>query len=245
MVNRKRSCVDEPSSTETVTSKPLLVPPSQFNPKRKADVFRAVDYLGTRFRIGDHVVINAGEGKEWVCVIELLYRDPKSGKAKFKGRWFWTIDDVLHHKEDMVEVMRPSKCEAHELVSCDNRDRNRVESISRKCHILSSENFQLVKKLATKPNCPWGKIYFCERQFYHKANRFSELNSVLFPGDPIPRELRVAAGLPEIPSIQFHDEDFKNGYREPESLARTRRKSARTGEVKGEDSLTSGPLFIW
>lgn len=245
MVNRKRSGIDDPRSTETVTTEPLLVPPSQFDLKHKLDVFRAVDYLGTRFRIGDHVAMYTGEGKEWVCALELLYRDPKTAQAKFKGRWFWSVDDVLQHTEDVVETMRPSKCEAHELISCDNRDTNLVESISRKCHILSFENFQLVKKLVTKPNCPWGKIYFCERQFYHKANHFSELNSVLFPGDPIPRELRVAAGLPEIPPLQFDGEDSENGYREPESSARPRGRSARTEEAKSGDTLAGGPLFIW
>lgn len=246
MVNRKRDQLDEPPAAETVTTEPVLVPPIEFCPKLKVETFRAVDYLGTRFRIGDHVAMYNSVGKEWVCVLETLYRDPETSEAKFKGRWFWSVDDVLAHREDLVKVMRPSKCTSHELISSDNRDTNLIESISRKCHVLSYENFQLVKKVVTKPNGHLKKTYYCDRQFYHKANRFSELNSVLFPGDPIPQQLRVAAGLPELPPVSLDDDDFENAYMEPgysTSTRSNRMTKAKNGSAK--DSPQGDPVLLW
>lgn len=251
MVNRKRPHPEESSPPlEVVTTEPVLVPPARFSAKHKVDVYQAVDYLGTRFRVGDHVAMYTEEGKEWVCVLETLFEDAKTGKAKFKGRWFWSVQDIIAHKDDMGEVMRPSKCESHEIICCDNRDANLVESISRKCQILSYENFLLVKRVVTKPGSRWSKIYFCERQYYHKAHRFSELNSMLFPGDPIPRELRIAAGLPEIAPTSLEDHDnlsFENGYREPEYSVRAKRKVTTIDNDRSEkdDSAHSDPLLIW
>jgi len=245
MLPKKRPAGDlSPPSAEIVTTEPVLVPPSHFSPKDKVDVFMAVDYLGTRFRIGDHVAMYTGEGREWVCVLETLYKDPKTREAKFKGRWFWSVADILAHKEGRGEVMRPSKCETHELVCCDNRDTNLVESISRKCTILSLDNFLAVKRVVTKQSSAWSKIYFCERQFYHKANRFSELNSILFPGDPIPSELRIAAGLPALQNTSLEENvDYEHAYHEPEYSANAKRREGTPADKS--DNIIGGPVLIW
>lgn len=248
MVNRKRHLSEDPDhAPEIVTTEPVLVPPAQYNTKLNLDLYQAVDYLGTRFRIGDHVAMYSDEGKEWVCVIEKLFEEPKTAKPKFKGRWFWSVQDIIAHKSDMADTMRPSKCESHEILCCDNRDSNLVESINRKCEVLSYENFQLVKRVVTKPGSRWSKVYFCERQYYHRAHRFCELNSMLFPGDPIPRELRIAAGLPEIAptSLEYHENiSFENGYSEPDIYSRKKRKSTPADSEK-EDSVNADPFLIW
>lgn len=159
-------------------------------------VYDAVDHLGTRYRVGDHICMNTLEGQEWVCVIETLFKEEKNGLVTFQGRWFWNVEDVEQQRDSFKEPMRPSKCPTHELLACDSCDNNFVELITRKCHILSYENFALVKKVVLRSDYTMDKVYFCERQFYHKAYRFSELNNILFPGDPIPIALRKAAGLP-------------------------------------------------
>lgn len=244
MVHRRRSQADDVPSAGILTTEPQLVPPSYYNSRHKLDVYDAVDYLGTRFHVGDHVAMNTNEGKEWVCVLELFYCDPDTSETMFKGLWFWSVEDVRQTENDVTKVMRPSKCESHELLASDLRDINSVVTINRKCHILSYDNFELVRKVVIKPGSQWTKTYFCERQYYHKANRFSELNSVFFPGDPIPRELRVAAGLPESPPVQLEDEQPENSYREPVASAPTRR-SARIEEAKNSDSLNGEPLSVW
>ncbi|CDF32292.1 unnamed protein product [Chondrus crispus] len=248
MVNRKRHLSEDPHlAPEIVTTEPVLVPPACYNTKLQLDLFQAVDYLGTRFRVGDHVAMYSDEGKEWVCVIEQLFEEPKSGKPKFKGRWFWSVQDIILHKDDMAEVMRPSKCESHEILCCDNRDTNLVESITRKCQVLSNENFQLVKKVVTKLGSRWSKVYFCERQYYHRAHRFSELNAMLFPGDPIPRELRAAAGLPEVaPTMLEYQENvaYENGYSEPELHPHAKRKGI-TVESEKDETVNADPFLIW
>lgn len=244
MVNRRRSAAEETSlSAEIVTTEPQLVPPARYSARHKFDVFLAVDYLGTRFRTGDHVAMYTGEGKEWICVLETLYRDPESGEAKFKGRWFWSMKDVMEAKQDRGEELRPSKCPEHELICCDNRDTNLVESISRKCVILSYENFELVRKVVTKSNSPWKKTYYCERQYYHRVHRFSELSSLLFPGDPIPPELRSAAGLPEPLPPAGEDVQETDGYREPPFATNAVRK--RSKESSDETAMTGDPIFFW
>lgn len=246
MVNRRRLTPEDAFPTvEIVTNEPQLVPPSRYSAKHKVDVFMAVDYLGMRFRIGDHVAMYNGEGKEWVCLLETLYKDPKTLEAKFKGRWFWSVADVESHKRDLGEAVRPSKCPEHELICCDNRDTNLIESISRKCHILSFDNFQLVRKVVTKPGSQWKKTYFCERQYYHKAHRFSELGSLLFPGDPIPPQLRSAAGLPEpYAAIREEDLDYEEGYKEPEFIGNTKRKTSK-GDPEEHDDPLGDPILIW
>lgn len=238
MVPRKR--VADSNVSEIVTADPILVGEGQYSHKHKVKTYIAVDYLGTRFRLGDHVAMYTGEGKEWVCILETLYKEPATGLAKFKGRWFWNVPDILSHKGESGESMRPSKCEAHEVVCCDNRDTNLVESISRKCTILSYDNFQLVKKVVIKPDSQWRRTYFCERQYYHKAHRFSELNSLLFPGDPIPEDLRRAAGLPDIPPTDLEsDVEYDHAYREPEYSVRP------TGRDQDKRPITGESVLIW
>ena len=176
-----------------------------------------------------------GEGKEWVCVLETLYKDPKTSAAMFRGRWFWTLQDIKEHEGTDDDIGRPSKCPSHELISCDNRDTNLVESISRKCDVLSYDNFSLVKKLITKSDSQWKKTYYCDRQYYHKAHRFSELNSLLFPGDPIPSDLRRAAGLHD-----FQDEkvDYTHAYYEPEYQNKPKKGSKMI-------KATTHPIILW
>ncbi|PXF49747.1 hypothetical protein BWQ96_00399 [Gracilariopsis chorda] len=241
MVNRKRT-ISEMRQTEVVTAEPVLVGAGKWSPKHKALVYPAVDYLGMRFRIGDHVAMytgDKGDGREWVCVLETLFKDREDDTAKFKGRWFWSIQDVKEHKREDGEEMRASKCESHELICCDNRDTNLVESISRKAHILSYDNFQLVKRVVLKNDSPWKRTYFCERQFYHKAHRFSELNSILFPGDPIPKDLRKAAGLSPQEDTELESEvDYDDAYHEPEYSVRSNRKPRN-------ENLSGEPVLLW
>ncbi|CAN8066038.1 unnamed protein product [Agarophyton chilense] len=240
MVNRKRT-ISELRTTEVVTSEPVLLGQGKWCSRQKLRVYPGVDYLGTRFRTGDHVAMYTGDksgGREWICVLETLYKDPEDSCAKFKGRWFWSVQDVKDHKREDSEQMRPSKCESHELISCDNRDTNLVESISRKACILSYDNFHLVRRTVLKSDSPWKKIYFCERQFYHKAHRFSELNSILFPGDPIPSDLRKAAGLPLLEHAELSDVDHENAYYEPKLADSTKRKTPN-------DKSASEPILLW
>lgn len=175
---------------------PMLVGQGRYSPKYQMIVYDAVDHLGKRYRVGDHICMNTLEGQEWTCVIETLFKDDKNGLVSFRGRWFWNVEDVEQQRDSLKEPMRPSKCPSHELLACDSCDNNYVELITRKCHILSYDNFSLVKKVVLRSDYTMEKVYFCERQFYHKAYRFSELNNILFPGDPIPIALRKAAGLP-------------------------------------------------
>lgn len=240
MTSRKRP-ISELATTEIVTSEPALLGEGKFSTRHKVKTYPAVDYLGTRFRVGDHVAMYTGEGREWVCILETLYKDPADGQAKFKGRWFWNVPDIRKHKGDDGEPMRASKFESHELICCDNRDKNLVESISRKCTILSFENFMLVKKAIVKPDSMWKKTYFCERQYYHKAHRFSELNGLLFPGDPIPPDLRRAAGLPKMEDTELEEDavDYTEAYQEPEFAVRSKRKGRSDKGSLGE------PVLIW
>lgn len=232
MVNRKRP-ISELSTLETVTSEPKLVGGGVFSHRQKVTTYAAVDYLGTRFRVGEHVAMYTGDGKEWVCVLETLYKDPKTAAAMFKGRWFWTLQDIKEHEGADAQVGRPSKCLSHELISCDNRDTNLIESISRKCDVLSFDNFQMVKKFIMKSDSPWKKTYYCERQYYYKARRFSELNSILFPGDPIPTELRRAAGLPDVSEEKV---DYSNAYHERDFHSKAK-KGAKMTKTLGRAML--------
>lgn len=241
MPTRKRVLREPTPQSETLNHEPVMVGEGRYSSKHKLVVYDAVDFQGTRFRLGDHVSMYTPEGYEWVCVLETLFQDPKTEQAMFKGRWFWSVDDVAALQDSHMEPMRQSKCPTHELFACDNRDDNLVESISRKCCVLSYDNFQLVKKTVMKPDFSMGKVFFCERQFYHRAYRFSELNSLLFPGDPIPDALRKAAGLPLIPSSPEDDGiDTSNAYYEPEYAAKLRRK-------KSDKSLnvSSDPKLLW
>lgn len=241
MVNRKRT-ISELRTTELVTSEPVLLGEGKWSLKHKVEVYPAVDYLSTRFQPGDHVAVYTGdksEGKEWVCVLELLYKDPQDNAAKFKARWFWSVQDVRDHRRQHSEPMRPSKCESHELISCDNRDTNLIESISRRANILSYDNFLLVKRTILKTDSLWKKTYFCERQFYHKAHRFSELNSILFPGDPIPEDLRKAAGLsPQEHTTLESDLQYDHAYQQPQFSAHSNKKMRN-------QKLDPEPVLLW
>lgn len=185
-------------NVETVTSDPVLVGNGRYSEKLKRKLFEAVDYLSERFRVGDHVSMYNIAGNDWVCVIEYIYFDETDKIPKFRGRWFWTVEDVSCHKHKFKQMMRPSKCTSHEFISSDNRDDNLVESIRRKCYILSWTNFQLVKKYVSSHPDQYPNVYFCDRQFYHKAYRFNDLDEILFPGDLIPAPLRKAVGLPPL-----------------------------------------------
>lgn len=247
MPTRKRSHRDSPPPPEVVTSEPILIGDGRESVKHnKLRVYQAVDYLGTRFRIGDHVALYSSGGKDWVCVLETLFKDSKSGQACFKGRWFWTVGDIVEQKDRLNEGMRESRCSNHELIAGDQRDDNLVESISRKCTILSWDNFQLVRKIVTKNHEDGEKIYYCDRQFYHKAGRFSELNSLLFPGDEIPAHVRKSAGLPELAISALHvDEESvgcEHALHEPEPLVQTRRRGGKGNKGTG---VSTDPIVIW
>lgn len=237
MPTRKRSQGDNTGTLEIVTSEPVLVGKGRFSGKYKKLVFEAVDFVGTRYRIGDHVSMYAQSGAEWVCVIETLYMGDKN-QPMFRGRWFWSVNDCNEISKHLVEPMRESKCELHELIACDNRDSNPVESISRKCYILNYDNFMLIKKTLSKPEFAAEKVFFCERQFYHKVFRFSEMNALLFPGDSIPKNLRKAAGLPDLqePSSETAPVILDNAYYETDVAPKSKRKSP---------SVSSDPILIW
>lgn len=251
---------------ELITSEPVLVGEARPSPKHSMPIYHAVDYLGMRFRLGDHVSMYTPDGAEWVCALEVLYRDADSGQAKFRGRWFWTMRDVLNLAKDAKDDaaprrLRPSKCESHELIAGDNRDSNFVESISNKCCVLSYDNFALVKKVVLKSDAAGAfggmgggaagaagvggsggsgggssgsattdKVFFCERQFYHRVFRFSELGSLLFPGDPIPSALAKAAGLPDpaASAVQLTEEDLEHAYFEPDVMSRAKKRGKVT-----------------
>lgn len=227
-----------------LTSDPVLVGPGK--PSRRHDflIYEAVDYRGTRFHPGDHVSMYTPDGDEWVCILEVLFRCPETNKPMFSGRWFWSVSDIEVLKDELMEKMRSSKCKSHELIASDKRDTNLVETISRKCAILSYENFRLIQKIVTKSDYQLEKVFFCERQYYHKAYRFSELNSLLFPGDPMSSALRKAAGLPDEPPSSPDDNiDLSQAYYEPTySGPVTKRKS------KGADkspNISSDPVLLW
>lgn len=245
MPTRKRLQRDGTPPLEMVTSDPVLVGPGRHSGKHRMVVYEAVDYLGTRFRLGNHVTMYAPAGGEWVCVLEVLYYDDKQKQAMFKGRWFWSVNDFALIENNLLEPMRESKCDSHELIACDNRDTNLVESISRKCHILSYDNFLLVKKTITRPEFSSEKVFFCEREFYHKAFRFSEMNPLLFPGDSIPRSLRKAAGLPELheaaPSLAEESIDLEQVYYESE-VTKGKRKA---GKGDKSPNMSSDPVLLW
>lgn len=195
-------------------NEPVLVPPSRYSAKERVHVYQAVDYLGTRFHVGEHVALHTGEGREWVCVIETLYMCPIRKVPMFRGRWFWAPDDVRDHKASRGDHMRPSKNEAHELICSDNRDSNLVEVITRKCVILSWPNFCKVKRRITRIRGDWKGIYYCDRMYYHKAFRFRDLNSALFPGDAVPRDLLAEVGIVEDDTQPPKDDlDGHPGYR--------------------------------
>lgn len=234
-------------------SEPVLIGRTTYNPRYKVDTYMAVDYMHMRFRIGDHVAMYNEEGTEWICVLETLYRDPETGAATFNGCWFWSLKDIRNHHPEDGEPVRASRCEAHELILCDNRDTNLVESISRKCSVLSWNNFSKVRRLVTKASDPqWRGIYFCERQYYHRAHRFTELNVMLFPGDLIPEQLRIAAGLPEIPNTTLDDpidvdqDDLIIIEPDLPPPAQTQSKKKSGKKKDKEENLTSGTVFsIW
>lgn len=241
MPTRKRVSREVPPPSEVLTSVPVLVGDGRYSSKHRMVIYDAVDYVGVRFRLGDHVSMYTPDGKEWVCILEILYRDSKTEYPMFKGRWFWSVQDVLDLDGPLIEQMRPSKCPSHELLMCDNRDNNLVEAISRKCDVLSYENFQLVKKTVLKPDFNLDKVFYCERQFYHQALRFSELDNILFPGDPIPVALRKAAGLPIDPSPpEDVTLDLSHAYYEPDyAMKSKRKKSDKTNTV------SSDPILLW
>lgn len=242
--NTRLRGVHSPSVDVGLRSEPVLVGPGK--PSRRHDflIYEAVDYRGLRFRPGDHVSMYTPDGEEWVCVLEVLFRCPETNKPMFSGRWFWSVSDIEVLKDDLVERMRTSKCKTHELIAGDKRDTNLVETISRKCDILSYENFRLIQKVVTKPDYQLEKVFFCERQYYHKAYRFSELNSLLFPGDPISSAIRKAAGLPDEPCSSPEDDiDFSQAYYEP-SYAGVVSKRKSKGADKSPN-VSSDPILLW
>jgi hypothetical protein len=218
-----------PDLDALVFSDPIFVPPATYDPVLRVDTFRAVDYEGARYSVGDHVALFAGPGKEWVCIIEQLYASPEDGKPTFKGRWYWTLSDVEEHRSGRGEKPRSSKNAKYELISSDNRDSNLIEVINRKCLILSWKNFRDLFKRNRKA-CE--RLYFCDRMYYHKAFKFQELTPLTFPGDPLPTHLLSAPNdAPvsdaigeqelDVPELRAeHDDEFdpSEAFRDPKIM---------------------------
>lgn len=188
------------SNPQDAEEPPKLVPPCIYNQREKLDTYRAVDYLNVRFHAGDHVVINADNQVEWVGLIESIFMCPEMRAPAFRCRWFWSMQDVKNHAQHhhmnkgSADSIRASKHEACELLQSDTCDVNRVDTIVRKCTILSWNNFNRVKKQAIRKQGPWAGIYFCERLYKDKDNVIFELNNILFPGDPTPPKLLEEIG---------------------------------------------------
>lgn len=218
---------------DLLLAEPEFVGPATFNKKENADTYYAADVNDMRLRIGDFVTLyTGGSSTPWVCVIELLLRCPETGLPSMKGRWFWSPSDVRDHQEGRGQILETSKHEKHELVASDHRDMNLLESVSEKCTILSWRNFCEVKKHVTKAGSKWGKLFFCNRMYYHKAFKYSYLNEVLFPGDPIPKGLLEEAGVAP-PYQDVSSDEFEDGlgYDEPKlHLKGASRKRKRNAE---------------
>lgn len=187
----RASSADPASDTETPERKPELVGPPRYSPRDKCMVHPAVDHLGQRLHIGDHVCVNNGGAKHWVAVVEAFFHCPNRKAPAFRGRWFWDPDDVRGYQESSGrgESMRPSRALSHELICSDTRDTNLVEVIAARAHVLSWPNFQLVRARVNRARARWRTVYFCDRLYYHKAFVLRDISPVLFPGDPIPPEL--------------------------------------------------------
>lgn len=185
---------------EKVEEEPAFVEPGRWSPRDRCYVYEAVDYMGQRFHLGEHVAVKGSEDGEWIAVIDVIYKDPSKHVPMFKGRWFWSVTDVRnYHAGHFGELtgMRPSRLEAHEIISSDNRDSNLVETIVRKAVILSWDNFVKVKKRVIRKTGAWYTVYYCDRMYYHTAGKLREMPSAMFPGDPIPSKLLEEVGLPE------------------------------------------------
>lgn len=231
------------ASTVDTRSEPVLIGPGKPSLKHDFLVYEAVDYRGIRFRPGDHISMYTPDGEEWVCNLEVLFRNPETNQPMFGGRWFWSVADVEVLKGKLIEKMRPSKCKSYELIASDNRDTNLVETISRKCTILSFDNFQLVKKAISKLDCQNEKVFFCERQYHHRVYRFSELNNLLFPGDPIPPTLRKAAGLIDEPTPIDDEFDLSHAYYEPKFAGPVTKRRSKSSDRSS--SVSSDPILLW
>lgn len=194
----------------------MLIGPGMPSAEHGFLIFDAVDHRGVRYRPGDHVSVYSSEDKEWVCILDVLYQSRDRNEPTFCGRWFWWVADVEKVEGSLCKRMRPSKCKSHELIASTSRGTNPVKSISDKCTILSYANFQLVEAIVTDSDYQGENIFFCERQYDHHAHCFSQLNNLLFPGDPIPPSLRSAAGFSdEPPYFPEHDSDSSDAYVEP------------------------------
>lgn len=60
------SCARAPATenNEELSSDPVLVGPESFNAKAGVRTYYACDYLGLRFRVGEHVSLYTGSGRE-------------------------------------------------------------------------------------------------------------------------------------------------------------------------------------
>lgn len=189
-----------PTGPPKADDEPSLVQPGRWSPRDRCHVFPAVDYMGERFHLGEHVAVKASEEREWVAVIDVIYSDPSKGVPMFKGRWFWSARDVREYHAGVFggeDGIRPSRLEAHEVIASDNRDSNPVETIVRRASVLSWDSFAKVRRRVVRKTGDWRHVYFCDRMYYHTAGKFREMPSALFPGDPIPRGLMEEVGMPE------------------------------------------------
>lgn len=180
----------------------------------------------------------------------MLYKS-LDGRPSFKARWFWSPEDVRENRasQEVLGHRNPHEAhEGHELFCGTRTDENLFESVRAKCVILSKKNFLTVRKLVPHVGSDkWGKLFFCSRLFDDKALAFTELNTSLFPGDPIPALLMEEAGIVG----QFddvHPRECQRPYEEPRLRRHATRK--RRGKMGQEQHTLSGgaaaePFYIY
>ena len=179
-MKRRRKRRAKPARNTT----PRLICEFQFGNGTK---YRAVDFRGVRYYVGDHVIVYYGR-REWIVQITDIWFSTVENKALFRHYWFWKPQDIRTYNTTMATFA--SDDEAHELILGKNRDTNSVELISRKCVVLNRDEFgNLFRGLSWERRKKIADVYWCARMFCQYEHVLRPLGKLLFPGDSIPKEL--------------------------------------------------------
>lgn len=168
--------------------------------ERKLSIFSRAKYNGVVYNVGDHVALHKdGDGEEWIVVCEGFYAGVDNAPM-FYGRWYFSPGDVEAAGTPLPRIGRQRKVAAYERFSTDARDMNPVESIEKKVHVLSLDQFEGLHKL--DPSLIDAKgMYYCHRFYSTEDLEFGNLSKDAFPGDQLPA--RVVSKKAELLKSRF------------------------------------------
>lgn len=223
-------------TSKTIIDEPILVQDTHRNEDDASENAKAADFWLHRYHVGDNVVVNH-DGKEWFAVIKEIFLCPEKNIPMFRGAWFWTASDINNYTGGTLKVEVDAADEMHELILGEDRDINRIDTIERKAVVLSKRNFEKLRKQFSRKKGLLEGLYFCERLFMRSTMSFKKLGGLLFPGDPVPKEVLDKGGLDNEQLLS------KSGLRnEDVGVPLTRKGSRKHYLIEGE-TATQKPLI--